>query len=121
MLVAMTRKLARDGSRAKSAEAEAERRLVERLDWAITDYARCLPRSRADRARPTFFPNSTPRETPGVSAKDISHPLPISRERKLSRAIPWTREIQLALSTQIFTVARKRFMILLSRHFNMIE
>lgn len=70
MLVAMTRKLARDGSRAKSAEAEAERRLVERLDWAITDYARCLPRSRADRARPTFFPNST-REMPGVSAKDI--------------------------------------------------
>lgn len=75
--MAMTRKLARDGSRAKSAEAEAERRLVERLDWAITDYARCLPRSRADRARPTFFPNSTP-----SISKDISHPLPVSQERE---------------------------------------
>lgn len=56
---------------------QRQRRLVERLDWTITDYARCLLKSCTDRARRTFFVTCRRRDAECLT-KGRSHPPRIS-------------------------------------------
>lgn len=84
-------------------QRQRQRRLVERLDWAITDYARCLLRRAAPIARGKRILPELGAEMPGVSAKDISHPPPFCEKVSLRQYL--MREIQLALSMRIIIVA----------------